>query len=129
MKKTIAIFLALCLCVGLCACALTGFCVSMLWPGSLIAVSDRIPTGGVAMFALMAAGGDLGASVGSQLVGAITDKVSAADGIGGFAERLGLTAEQLGMKCGMVVGIGFSLMALLIYLCMWRKKVRNKSYD
>lgn len=115
--------------VGLCACALTGFCVSMLWPGSLIAVSDRIPTGGVAMFALMAAGGDLGASVGSQLVGAITDKVSAADGIGGFAERLGLTAEQFGMKCGMVVGIGFSLMALLIYLCMWRKKVRNKSYD
>lgn len=112
--------------VGLCACALTGFCVSMLWPGSLIAVSDRIPTGGVAMFALMAAGGDLGASVGSQLVGAITDKVSAADGIGGFAERLGLTAEQFGMKCGMVVGICFSFMALLVYLCMWRKKVRDR---
>ncbi len=114
--------------VGLCACALTGFCVSMLWPGSLIAVSDRIPTGGVAMFALMAAGGDLGASVGPQLVGTITDTVAAADGVGSMAANLGLTAEQFGMKCGMIVGVVFSLMALLVYLLMWRSKKAYKKH-
>jgi len=108
--------------IGLLACALTGFCVSMLWPGSLIAVSDRIPSGGVAMFALMAAGGDLGASVGPQLVGVITDTVAGADGIGTFMTRLGLTAEQFGMKCGMLVGAVFSCAALLVYLLMWRNK-------
>ena len=33
--------------VGLLACALTGFATSMLWPGNIIAVSERIPHGGV----------------------------------------------------------------------------------
>ncbi len=54
--------------VGLIACALTGFCTSMLWPGSLVVATDRFPSGGVFIFAMMAAGGDLGASVGPQLV-------------------------------------------------------------
>ena len=59
--------------VGLIACGLTGFCVSMLWPGSLLVASDKFPTAGVAVFALMAAGGDLGGSVGPQLVGIVVD--------------------------------------------------------
>ena len=59
--------------IGLIACALTGFCVSMMWPGSLIVASDRYPQGGVMIFALMAAGGDFGASMGPQLVGIVTD--------------------------------------------------------
>ena len=46
--------------VGLAACALTGLCTAMLWPGSLLVASDKFPAAGVAMFALMAAGGDLG---------------------------------------------------------------------
>ena len=49
--------------VGLLACAMTGFFASMLWPGSLIAASDRFPHGGVFLYAMMAAGGDTGASV------------------------------------------------------------------
>ncbi|MBQ7770428.1 MAG: MFS transporter, partial [Clostridia bacterium] len=36
--------------LGLVACALTGFCVSMLWPGSLVVASDRFPTGGVFIY-------------------------------------------------------------------------------
>ncbi|MBR6681793.1 MAG: MFS transporter, partial [Clostridia bacterium] len=55
--------------LGLIACAFTGLCTSMLWPGSLIAVADLFPQGGVFIYAMMAAGGDLGASVGPQLVG------------------------------------------------------------
>ena len=74
------------------------------------------------MFALMAAGGDLGASVGPQLVGIITDTVSAANGAGELATRWGMTTEQLGMKCGMLVGVLFSFLGLLVYLLMWRNK-------
>ena len=33
--------------IGLIACALTGLSASMLWPGSIITVSDRFPSGGV----------------------------------------------------------------------------------
>ena len=111
--------------VGLVACALTGFCVSMLWPGSLIIVADRIPTGGVVMYAMMAAGGDLGASVGPQLVGIITDKVIASPDATVLALRLGLSAEQLGMKCGMLVGMIFPLLAIPIFIVLCRTKKKE----
>ena len=61
------------------ACALTGLCTSMLWPGTLIYVEEKIPNVGVAIYALMAAGGDLGASVAPQLLGIISDKFTLTD--------------------------------------------------
>jgi fucose permease len=101
--------------LGLVACALTGFCTSMMWPGSLIVASDRFPTGGVFIFAIMAAGGDLGASVGPQLIGIITDTVSANATAQGLAQSLSLSPEQLGMKLGMLVGMLFPLCAIGVY--------------
>lgn len=111
--------------VGLIACALTGLSASMLWPGSIITVSERIPTGGVIMYALMAAGGDLGASVGPELVGVITDLVSANAGLASFAESIGLTGEQLGMKCGLLIGALFALIAIPIYLTLYKTRVNK----
>ena len=102
--------------IGLIACALTGLCTAMMWPGSLIAVSERLPHGGVIMYALMAAGGDLGASVGPQLVGVITDTVSANGKAIELAANMGLTPDSLGMKCGILVGMLFSLAAVFVYL-------------
>ena len=101
--------------VGLIACAVTGFCVSMMWPGSLIVASDRYPQGGVMIFALMAAGGDFGASVGPQLVGVITDAALENATLLSLAERLALHPEQLGMKLGMIVGMLFPLIAVAVY--------------
>lgn len=108
--------------VGILACALTGLSASMLWPGSIITVSDRIPTGGVIMYALMAAGGDLGASVGPELVGVITDTIAANPNAVAFAERMGLTGEQLGMKCGLLIGAFFALVAIPVYIRIFKTK-------
>ena len=108
--------------LGLIACALTGFCVSMLWPGSLIVASDRIPQGGVFIYAMMAAGGDLGASVAPQLVGIVTDAVSQNAAAAEFAVELGITAEQLGMKTGMLLGALFPLVAVFVYLVLMKTK-------
>jgi MFS family permease len=110
--------------LGLFACAFTGFCVSMLWPGSLIVASDYFPDGGVLIYALMAAGGDLGASVGPQLVGLITDFAIENPTIASLAEGLGLSAEQVGMKSSMLVGMLFPLVAipLFAYFKAQRKK-------
>ena len=58
--------------MGLFACAFTGFCTSVLWPGSLIVASGKYEYSGVFIYALMAAGGDLGASVAPQLVGIVS---------------------------------------------------------
>ncbi len=108
--------------VGLVACAFTGFCVAMLWPGSLVVATDRFPQGGVFVFAMMAAGGDLGGSVGPQLVGLITDSVIANESALEIAENLSLSPEQLGMKVGMLAGFFFSLCAIPVYYTIKRKK-------
>ena len=101
--------------IGLIACAFTGFCVSMLWPGSLIVASDRIPDSGVFIFAMMAAGGDLGASIGPQLIGVITDAAIASPTLSTMAAEMSLLPEQLGMKLGMLVGALFPLCAIPVY--------------
>ena len=108
--------------IGLPACAVTGFCVSMLWPGNLIIATDRFPMGGVFVFALMAAGGDLGASVGPQLVGVITDAAMASPEAAKWASAFKMTAEQLGMKAGMLAGMLFPLAA--VFICLMNRKKR-----
>ncbi|MBO4940064.1 MAG: MFS transporter [Clostridia bacterium] len=112
--------------IGLIACAATGFFVSMLWPGNLIVAAERIPKGGVFMYAIMAAGGDLGASIGPQLVGSITDMVAANTQSITLAQNLGLTVEQLGMKAGMLVGTIFPLIAIFVYLYLMKTRNNKK---
>lgn len=102
--------------VGLAACALTGFCSAMLWPGSLMAASERIPSGGVAMFALLAAGGDLGAAVCPQLVGIAADKALAYGGIAEKAAELSLTEDGLAMKTGLAIAAFFPLVAVFCFV-------------
>ena len=108
--------------VGLITCAFTGFCVSMMWPGSLVVAADRIPTGGVFIYAMMAAGGDLGASVGPQMIGLITDAVMASPVASAMAESFGLMPDQFGMKLGMLVGMLFPFVAIFIYLHILRTR-------
>ena len=106
--------------VGLLACAVTGLCTSMLWPGSLVVASSRFPQGGVFIYAMMAAGGDMGASVGPQLVGVITDGIIAAPWATELAGKLQVTTEQLGMKAGMLCGMLFPLAAIFVFLYIWK---------
>lgn len=58
--------------VGLVGCILCGFSVGIMWPGTLSISSKKFPTGGTAMFALLAMAGDLGGSVGPGIVGRVT---------------------------------------------------------
>lgn len=109
--------------VGLIACALTGLTSSLLWPGTLTVAESRIPNGGVVMFALLAAGGDLGASTGPQAVGIITDYVS--KNFTALAENLSLSPEQLGMKAGILFATILPLLAFIFYLIIY--KTRNKT--
>ncbi len=108
--------------LALAACALTGLCTAMMWPGSLIVASERFPAGGVFVYAIMAAGGDLGASVGPQLVGVVADTVIALPAAADLAQRLGLTPDQLGMKLGMLIGMLFPLIAVFVYYRLWKRK-------
>ncbi|MBQ2963972.1 MAG: MFS transporter [Clostridia bacterium] len=111
------------------ACILTGFCTAMLWPGSLIMMEENVPNVGVAAYALMAAGGDLGASVAPQLMGIVVDNVSASSFASQMSSTLNLTAEQIGMKAGMFVTGMFPLMGTMLLLFLipyFRKNKANK---
>ena len=101
------------------ACILTGLFTSMLWPGTLILMEENIPNAGVAAFALMAAGGDLGASLAPQLLGAVTDAVAASN----FAIASG-NPEQIGMKAGMLVTSIFPILGIfaVIFAISYFKK-------
>ncbi len=59
--------------ISLIGCSLCGIAVSLMWPGMLSLTAEGFPSGGTAMFALMALGGDLGCSVGPWLTGIVAD--------------------------------------------------------
>ena len=57
-------------------CILIGIFTSMLWPGTLIMMEEKVKGVGVAAYALMASAGDFGASLAPQLMGIVIDNVS-----------------------------------------------------
>ncbi len=108
--------------IGLIAAALTGFCTSMLWPGSLIIADKKFPSGGVFIYAMMASGGDLGASVVPQLVGIVTDTVAASDMAVNIGALLSLSPEQIGMRAGMLIAAIFPIIAILVFSYLLKTK-------
>ena len=106
------------------ACVLTGCFASMLWPGTLILMEEKIPNSGVAAYALMAAGGDFGASVAPQLMGIIVDKVAISNWAAELGQTISLSTEQIGMKTGMLMAALFPFVGilLLIYINKYFKK-------
>ena len=109
------------------ACVITGICTSMLWPGTLILMEEKIPNPGVTAYALMAASGDFGASIAPQLIGAVADKVAVSDYALTVGNALNLNAEQVGMKAGMLVAMFFPLIGIgvLIFIKNYFKRKKN----
>ncbi len=55
--------------INLIGCALCGFSVGILWPGTFSKASSAIKNGGTVLFALLALSGDVGCSLGPTLAG------------------------------------------------------------
>ena len=106
------------------ACILIGMFTSMLWPGTLILMEEKIPSPGVAAYALMAAGGDFGASVAPQMMGILVDRVSASPFAARLSESMGTVPEEIGMKVGVLVSTLFP--ALGVALVLYIRKVYKK---
>lgn len=58
--------------LGLAGCALCGFSVGIMWPGTISLSSQTCPKGGTAMFAFLALAGDLGGTIGPLSVGVVS---------------------------------------------------------
>ena len=59
--------------LGLAGCALCGFSVGIMWPGSISISSKNCPKGGTAMFAFLALAGDFGGMVSPAMVGSLSE--------------------------------------------------------
>lgn len=84
--------------LGLVGCALCGFSVGIMWPGSISISSRVMPKGGTAMFALLALAGDLGGAVGPAIIGSVSQRAG----------------ENL--KAGVLAGIGFPIVLVICAL-------------
>lgn len=90
--------------LGLLGCIMCGFSVGIMWPGAISICSAKIPSGGTAMFALLAMAGDMGGALGPWTVGNITQ--SAGDN----------------MQKGMLAGCVFPIVLTLVLLIMKNSK-------
>ena len=71
--------------LSLAGCALCGFSVGILWPGTFSLSMVHCPEGGTSMFALFALAGDVGCALGPGVVGVVS-------GVAGGALKAGLLA-------------------------------------
>lgn len=62
--------------ISLIGCAICGFSVGIMWPGTFSISTRALPNGSTAMFALLALGGDLGCSAGPSVVGFVSSSFS-----------------------------------------------------
>lgn len=113
--------------VGLVACAFTGLCTSMLWPGNLVVAAKEFPKSGVFIYAVMAAAGDLGVSVVPQFLGIIADKVAVDPAMSLWAADLGMSGDQLGLKCGMLFAALFPMIGAVLTWLVIRMWKRNRT--
>ncbi len=89
--------------LGLVGCAVCGFSVGIMWPGS-ISISSRILTaGGTAMFALLALAGDRGGALGPAIIGNVSQKAGN------------------NLQAGVLAGIGFPIVLVLCVMTIRRQ--------
>lgn len=91
-------------------CALCGLSVGIMWPGTFSKAAAVLPSGGTAMFALLALGGDLGCSGGPTLVGLVS---------GALNDNL---------KMGILAGVVFPVLLLVGIMCLYKRKLAHFTY-
>ena len=84
--------------INLIGCAICGFAISILWPGTLSLASKALPRAGTALFALLALAGDVGCSVGPTMVGVVS---------GYFGDNL-----KIGILSSIIFPVGLLLLVL-----------------
>ena len=110
--------------LSLAGCALCGFGVSLMWPGTLDLSAARFPRGGSALFALLALGGDVGCSAGPFITGLISDAAASGGAVDSLSESTALPAEQIAIKIGLLAVTLFPVLLMIgvALLCPDKRK-------
>ena len=103
------------------ACGICGIFVSLLWPGTLVVASSRLPLAGASMFALLAAAGDVGAAIGPWIVGKITD---IATNNWQVVSSSSMNSEQLGLRIAILIAAIFPILTMIFHNIL--KNIKEK---
>lgn len=106
--------------LALFGCALTGFSISLFWPGTFSLVSGLYPNGGAAMFGVLAILGDIGCSVGPWLVSFVSSAAQTADAA---------LTDGSALKIGLGFGNLFPILAILGLVLLGVRKKPKTSVD
>ncbi|MCH5349942.1 MAG: MFS transporter [Oscillospiraceae bacterium] len=112
--------------LSLAGCGLCGLSVGIMWPGIFSIASEKYPSGGTSMFAVLALAGDIGCSSGPGLVGIF---VNASESGAGWIAGLfpGIEASLAGLRTGLLFAAVFPLIMLTgILCCSVTKKPEDK---
>ena len=109
--------------LSLLRCAVCGLSISLMWPGTFSMSAKYYPQGGVMMFGLLAIAGDVGASIGPWIAGVISDIVQTMNGIDQY--MISLSAEQIGLKAGLLVAIIFPLLLCVGILLLKKGDIKK----
>lgn len=109
----------------LAGCAMSGFTVAIMWPGTLSSGAKRFPLAGTALFGLYAICGDIGCSVGPWIAGVVSDAVNASEKLVSFGLSLGWNEASVGLRSGLLVSTVFPVM--LVVCCIILLKDRKKA--
>ncbi len=93
--------------ISLIGCALCGFAVGMMWPGTLSLAAKQFHRGGTALFALLALAGDVGCSLGPGLVGLISNAVQKAPNFFAVNWFSSMDSTEAGLKTGLLFAVVF----------------------
>lgn len=105
--------------------ALCGISVAILWPGTYSLGAEFIPTGGTLMFALFAFSGDLGCTLGPDLIGIVSDYVMENECIiNGF---LSGDATAVALKSGILLAIIFPIMGIVASCSLLYKMKKSRN--
>ncbi len=94
--------------LSLVGCGICGFAVGVMWPGSYSMAAAKMPSGGAAMFAMLAFAGDTGCAVGPGLVGAVSERFSG------------------DLKAG-ILSVAFFPLIMLFCAIIYERKARKES--
>lgn len=108
--------------VALLGCAVCGFSVSLMWPGTFSMTAESYPKGGTALFGALAVFGDLGAAIGPWFTGVISDLAQNSSRISAFGRANALNPDQLGLKSGLLTAMIFPLVLLIGIFLFKREK-------
>ncbi|MEN6479309.1 MAG: MFS transporter [Anaerolineales bacterium] len=115
--------------LSLVGCALSGLAVSLMWPGVLSMTAEAFPTGGTAMFGVLAIFGDVGCSLGPWVAGVVSDASQRSAALARPWAALtalplfaGQDAEQIGLKSGILVAAIFPLLMVALVAAFGRAR-------